>query len=152
MPEFVLDLCDAQKQFASLDSFTQAYIEAAFFTECEPGTTIEDWNPETQSNLPGDMTFDDLAPGTLARMIADCQKFQYGENAVDYSNAYKDESRIHSSEDSMAGHDFWLTRNGHGAGFWGGDWLEPYAAKLTKAAKTFGAFGLYRGDDGKIYA
>lgn len=24
----------------------------------------------------------------------------------------------------MAGHDLWLTRNGHGAGFWDGDWRD----------------------------
>lgn len=26
------------------------------------------------------------------------------------------------SECERIGHDFWLTRNGHGAGFWDGDW------------------------------
>jgi hypothetical protein len=35
-----------------------------------------------------------------------------------------------------AGHDFQLTRNGHGAGFWDGDWEHGDA--LTAIAKTFG--------------
>jgi hypothetical protein len=51
----------------------------------------------------------------------------------------------------MAGHDFWLTRNGHGAGFWDGDWPEPLATVLTDAAHAFGELSPYVGDDGLIY-
>jgi len=36
--------------------------------------------------------------------------------------------------EAQAGHDFWLTRNGHGAGFWDGDWPETGDA-LTEASK-----------------
>lgn len=50
---------------------------------------------------------------------------------------------------AMAGHDFWLTRNGHGAGFWDGDW--PNGDTLTDKAKTYGEANLYVGDDGKLY-
>lgn len=39
---------------------------------------------------------------------------------------------------SRAGHDLWLTRNGHGAGFWDGDWPEPFAAKATSWCKAWG--------------
>jgi hypothetical protein len=41
------------------------------------------------------------------------------------------------SELARAGHDFWLTRNGHGAGFWDGDW-PTYGDLLTKVAHGFG--------------
>jgi hypothetical protein len=51
----------------------------------------------------------------------------------------------------MAGHDFWLTRNGHGAGFWDGDLSEDVGNALTEAAKKFGECHLYVGDDGQIY-
>jgi hypothetical protein len=51
----------------------------------------------------------------------------------------------------MAGHDFWLTRNGHGAGFWDGDWTEPAATILTNAAKAFDECNLYLGDDQAIH-
>jgi hypothetical protein len=51
----------------------------------------------------------------------------------------------------QAGYDFWLTRNGHGAGFWDGDWPEPAATYLTKESKKFGTANLYLGDDGLIY-
>jgi hypothetical protein len=52
---------------------------------------------------------------------------------------------------SCGGHDFWLTRNGHGAGFWDGDWPKEAGDRLTKACEEFGEFDLYIGDDGMIY-
>ncbi len=42
----------------------------------------------------------------------------------------------------QAGHDFWLNRNGHGAGFWDGDWPEPAATTLDAASKAFGEVNL----------
>lgn len=51
---------------------------------------------------------------------------------------------------AQAGYDFWLTRNGHGAGFWESEWGKP-GAILDKAAKAFGEADLYVGDDGLIY-
>lgn len=59
---------------------------------------------------------------------------------------------IAAREASMAGHDFWLTRCGHGAGFLDGDWPEPHASALDEAAKAFGNVDLYVGDDGRIWA
>lgn len=48
-------------------------------------------------------------------------------------------------------HDFWLTRNGHGAGFWDGDYEESLGKELTEISKAFGECDLYIGDDGKIH-
>lgn len=153
MPEFILDRGDvvSAKQFAALDSFTQAYIEAMFFTDSEPNTVRPDddsdyddcnvWNPEKHSSLPGDVSFADLAPETLARIVADCTKF-------------RDDAKIMAciaDKDAQSGHDFWLTRNGHGAGFWDGDWPEPDASYLDARSDTFGNVDTYLGDDGLIY-
>lgn len=49
------------------------------------------------------------------------------------------------------GHDLWLTRNGHGAGFWDRDLPKDLGDRLTKAAHDLGEIDLYRGDDGKVY-
>ena len=49
-----------------------------------------------------------------------------------------------------AGHDFFLTRCGHGAGYWDGDWPEPYAEILTKAAQAFCEVTPILGDDGEV--
>lgn len=48
-------------------------------------------------------------------------------------------------------HDFWLTRNGHGAGFWDGDYDDKDGKMLTESAKKFGQHDIYKGDDGMIY-
>lgn len=50
-----------------------------------------------------------------------------------------------------AGHDFALTRNGHGAGYWDGDLPEELGARLTEAAKQVGECWPYLGDDGTVY-
>ena len=50
------------------------------------------------------------------------------------------------------GHDFILTRNGHGAGFWDGDGCEPWGTKITKLIESrFGPLEIYLGDDGFLY-
>ena len=48
------------------------------------------------------------------------------------------------------GHDFILTRNHHGAGFWDRG-LGDLGDALTKWAHTFGEAYLYVGDGGKLY-
>jgi hypothetical protein len=47
----------------------------------------------------------------------------------------------------LAGHDFALTRNRHGAGFWDGGWSEPSATVLTDAAHAYGEYVLERMED-----
>lgn len=49
-----------------------------------------------------------------------------------------------------AGHDFWLTRNGHGAGFWDRG-MGKLGDRLADAARAYGSVDLYVGDDKKIY-
>lgn len=44
------------------------------------------------------------------------------------------------------GHDFWLTRNGHGAGFWDGDLPNELGDKLTTIAESFKTFNLWVND------
>ena len=139
-----------------LDAFTQGYIEALFFTE-EESLAGEDGGdaPYSQSAVKG---FGDLAPEALARIIADCAAFTaspaYVAAKAAWDDTTADESRLAGfpmDEETRAGHDFWLTRNGHGAGFWDGDWPEPHASALNDAAKAFGEAETYLGDDGKVY-
>ncbi len=55
-----------------------------------------------------------------------------------------------TADDEQIGHDFWLTRNGHGAGFWDRDNLYKNGDDLTKVAEKFGEKYVYVGDDGKV--
>ena len=45
-------------------------------------------------------------------------------------------------------HDFCLTANGHGAGFWDGDYKHGYA--LTELCRPY-HYDAYVGDDGLVY-
>ena len=100
----------------SLDTFTRAYLHAAAFTEDpHPG----------QGEYP-EPAIEDFDPVFLARAIADCQSFQTA--CWDWI----------ADDIDHAGRDFWYTRNGHGCGFWDGDWDEPSAGLLTQAAKVYG--------------
>jgi len=47
----------------------------------------------------------------------------------------------------QAGHDFWLTRNGHGAGYWDRG-LGEVGEMLSEAATAFGMVDLFVLDDG----
>lgn len=51
----------------------------------------------------------------------------------------------------QAAHDFWLTRNRHGAGFWDGHWPQDVADRLTKSAHAYGEVYLQADDDGSIH-
>lgn len=149
-----------------LDSFAQGYIEALFFTENEPSTTRaersskpEEWAERVeegqQKDIPGDYGFADLAPESLAKIIADCRTFQAGAayqalEAADWDTPIKG-GKWGELHDTLAGRDFWYTRNGHGCGFWDGDWPEPHASALTDAAKSFRQVDAYLGDDGRVY-
>ncbi len=112
------------------DSFAWGYIYCAF------------WSSVGEDGFPLDDNYDatDLAPETLERMMVDCASFkeQYWESIC--------------GNLSGAGHDFWLTRNHHGAGFWDGDWPQDVGQNLTEACDLWGRSDLYLGDDGKIYA
>lgn len=49
------------------------------------------------------------------------------------------------------GHDFWLTRNGHGAGFWDRNYPGEMGDILTELSEQYGNIDPVIGDDGKIY-
>jgi len=124
-----------------LDSFVAAYTECALWSSMD--------NSDENGGDPLDLSYtvEDIAPDTLATMVVDCERF-LEENANDISEG-KDVPECTAVE--RAGHDFWLTRNGHGAGFWDGDWPEEVGRRLTLAAETYGECSLYVGDDDLIY-
>ena len=116
----------------NLDKFLEAYIAAALWSTTD-GSTLEGGD-----FLDANYGTDDLAPETLAKMKADCYKFR-AENAKDIEG-----------REEQAGHDLWLTRNHHGAGYWDGDWPDA-GERLTQACKKYPEVNLYVGDDGLIY-
>jgi hypothetical protein len=75
------------------------------------------------------------------------------DKSIDESNDFilvnrKDLESV--GNESQHGHDFWLTRNRHGAGFWD----RGYGAvgkRLTDAAQAYGEAYVYAGNDGKLH-
>lgn len=123
------------KTHTQLDSFTRAYIEAAL------------WSSTDDNGAPLDASYsaDDLSESALERIAADCAKFKAENEIPDYSNG-------EWTTDQRAGHDFWLSRCGHGSGFFDRDELPgDVRDALHDASEAFGTCDLYVGDDGKLY-
>lgn len=131
-----------------LDQFTIAYIECALWS------TMDESDERGGEPLDKNYGVDDIAPESLESMVRDCAAFQ-AANPDDILTCLR--SSVRHNQPSyhplaMAGHDFWLTRNGHGAGFFDGDYPVEEGNRLTRASKAFGEANLYVGDDGRIYA
>ena len=131
----------------SLKTFTQEYIDAMLWAE-----TDDNGDP-----LDRNYSADDLAPETLARIERDCAAFYETAEPI-YRGRY--DMGPEWSDDERAGHDFWLTRNGHGAGFWDRSYTEgepgetpgdDLGDRLSAITKTFGQVDPYIGDDDKIH-
>lgn len=119
---------------ADLDTFTRAYVECALWSSTD--------NADDSGGEPLDRNYDetDLARDALRTMVNDCRDFQ--EAQAPYLAEWAD--------DAQAGHDFWLARNGHDAGFWDRGRGE-LGERLTNASKPYGTCDLYV-HRGRIYA
>ena len=128
-------------EYLKLDDFTRAYITAALWSSNDESTP--------QGGEPFDVNYDenDIAPETIAKMLTDCKAFQ--RDNAELLEQVPDTGREWSAAE-QSGHDFWLTRNGHGAGFWDRGYGE-LGDKLTEACKAYREVDLYLGDDGQIY-
>lgn len=118
-----------------IDAFTAAYIVAALWSSTDNAT------PDGGEPMDANYSVDDIAPDSLAKMIADCAAFQAA-----HANLL-----AHAGSAEQNGHDFWLTRNGHGAGFWDRGYPDPVGDALSEAARLCGSADLYVGDDGNIH-
>lgn len=118
-----------------LDEIVRAYVGCALWSSIDDdGDPLDDGRDE-----------DDIAPECLAMMRADCEAFL--ALVADTIPAYI----AAGGSAEQFGHDFWLTRNGHGAGFWDRG-LGALGDRLSTACKPFGTMDLYIGDDGKVWA
>lgn len=133
----------------SLDSFTRAYITCAL------------WSSNDQSNEQGGEPLDcnygpeNIAPETLASMAADCARFQAENAKLLAAYCATHQPKDGSESITYAGHDLWLSRNGHGAGFFdrtSEGVPRVVCDRLQDAARAFGGVDLYIGDDGQIHS
>lgn len=136
----------------SLDLFIPNYLYCAL------------WSSTNDEDEPLDSLYDfrtDISSEGVLRVIEDCTKF------LTLAKPY-----LTNADLAFAGHDFWLTRNHHAAGFWDRPEMYDYNGEdfsysfyrikkilrikqnseyLTEIAQSFGEIELYVGGDGKLY-
>lgn len=95
----------------------------------------------------------DLSPEALQAIEVDCQDFlrRVEDKFMGCDWEMIPGCRSKWCEWSQLAHDYCLTRNGEGAGYWDGDWDATGVAKfLEEQAKWSGPMTPYTGDDGQI--
>lgn len=128
-----------------VDDFMRGYIEAALWTTryCEQdGTSTSDYLSDRYG-------IEDLGLETLAQIARDCQAFRFKmkeQLELVTANGY---------EWSQAGHDFWMSRDEQGCGFFdhidGQDkQLDGKWKQLHDAAKAFKRVDMEVDNDGRI--
>lgn len=116
----------------TVDRVFAAYVECALWSSIDDdGTPLDD-----------EHGVDDITSGALTEMR---------EEVADFLDlAWRKGLDLTAIEPEQLGHDFWLTRNHHGAGFWDRG-LGELGDALTDIAESYGSSDLYVGDDGAIY-
>lgn len=107
-----------------LDEFEEAYFEAALWSTTDADTM------EPLDDLADLDDVQRLMPKWFAEQRRDIADFREANAAL----------LAKAGDDSQNGHDFWLTREGHGAGFWD----RGYGAvgdRLSDASKAYGTAG-----------
>ena len=113
-----------------MTSFLEQYLVTALWSSID----------EKDNPFDDNYSIDDFSEKALKQADKDCDLFI--EKAGDLLDSF---------DDTDIAHDFWLTRNGHGAGFWDGDYPDDIGDKLTEIANDFRELYIYVGDDGQLY-
>ncbi len=115
------------------------FIQA--FVICALWSTTDNADPSGGEPLENNFSESDFDPVTKANLTTDCEAFMDANmfDLVDFPSG-------------EAGHDFFLTRNHHGAGFWDRSYgTKDLRSRLTKSSHAFGETDIYVGDDRKLY-
>ena len=121
-------LCNDADLLAMVDS----YLETALWS------STDESNEQGGDPLDDNHYTDDISDESFVSAIGDCESFLDCQADL-----------LSDVEPETAGHNFWLSRNGHGAGFF--DSGAEHADALQDATKPYGSVDLYVGDDGKVY-
>ena len=135
---------------AQINTITEHYLIALLWTMPE----------DDDGNNPGDgVNLSELPFETINRAMEAVSAFVNAcgalfDQAMEcYDDGYGQHQDAGSAEAAF-GHDFALTRNGHGCGFWDRDnegLPRVLGEALTKVCEAFPSVDLYVGDDGKAY-
>lgn len=117
-----------------LDPFVRQYLDTLLWS------SVDDVTGKTMDEL---VSVDDLPSEIIQQAIADCASFcvKIGDELY---GSFPDEDLAHN---------FALTRNHHGAGFWDGDFGDGWdCLVLCAVSYSFGEIYIAFGDDRQIYA
>jgi len=131
-----------------VDAFWSAYVECALWSSTVPYGDLkraglvdagdDDYRDDDDRPLDDYVGEDDLTPATVTSWREDVDAFIAG-NWGDLKHLTP----------ASAGHDFWLTRNGHGAGFWDRGYGDR-GDRLSDAARVYGEVWVGIDDDGAV--
>lgn len=125
---------------SSMREFLGGYIQCMLWAETDES--------DPQGGEPLDLNYDaeDILPASRAAITSDCAEFVQS-HLTDLTTAA--ESVGYSW--ARAGHDFWLSRNGHGAGYFDRSELTvELRDRLQDAARNAGERHVFVCDDGKL--
>jgi len=111
----------------NIDDIVKSYLETAF------------WSTEEQEN------------GLKEKSIADVDRMSVQgakKDVIDFLRQAETQApdELQSYDAEALGHNLWLSRNGHGAGF-----FDDNNDKLQDIARNMKGVDMYVGDDGKVY-
>lgn len=115
----------------NIESMWDGYIEALLWSETD----------DQGQSLDALYDVSDIDQESLRKLRLDCAMF--------FACHFEDCKTV--GDWARVGHDFCLTRNHHGAGFWDRG-LGDLGERLTVAAHSFGEQSLYVGDDNQLHA
>lgn len=121
-------------ELKKMDAFTKGYVEAA----------LEYSNDKNGIPMFENHQLKDMDVEHFQEVKKDCLKFQQ-DNCALLQKAYQ----VEGYTEEMAGHDFWLTRNNHGVGYWDRG-LGEAGIELSNKALELKNVELYV-DDNKLY-
>ena len=117
-----------------LDVIVDGYLDALFFTE--EGVHEDEYGNDTME----DKTLSDIDNDTKVEIEKEVEWFVNSAGDV-----------FEELSDDQIGHDFWLTRNGHGSGFFERINDSENLETIEELCNILGTVGTYVGDDGKIH-
>jgi len=112
--------CGLKCPYKDLDRFYETYVDSACWAEC----------PDSRTNSSTENLREELGKDTLKKMREDCARFlqRFGR-------------MIGPHRIEKAACDFWLSRQGHGSGFWSRTEVWGILTdKLDEGARGFGHF------------
>lgn len=114
---------------SELETMVKHYIAALLFSEND-----ESGDPLDSNHATGDLTRD-----ARKKITDDCKLF------LSMARELLDEAQSNTAFTdftAQVGHDFLLTRNGHGVGFWESEWGQ-WGERLTEIAQRFHEMDAY---------